>query len=50
MSVFFENELDTEIPAHYQDIVEDIIEASLDFLKCPYECEVNVIFTDHAGI
>ena len=39
MSVFFENELDTEIPAHYQDIVEDIIEASLDFLKCPYECE-----------
>lgn len=50
MSVFFENELDTEIPAHYQDIVTDIIEASLDFLKCPYECEVNVIFTDHAGI
>ncbi len=50
MSIFFENELDKPIPYNYESIVEDIIEASLDFLKCPYECEINIIFTDDQGI
>ncbi len=50
MSIYVENELDTGIPEHYEDIVRDIIEGSLDFLDCPYECEINVIFTDDEGI
>lgn len=50
MSVFFENELDTEIPDGYREIAEDIIAASLSYLNCPYDCEVNVIFTNHEGI
>lgn len=50
MSIFFENELDKPLPGNYQDIAEDIIHASLDFLKCPYECEINVIFTNGEGI
>jgi len=50
MSIFIENELDNPLPEHYEDIVTDVIMASLDYLKCPYECEVNVIFTDNEGI
>ena len=50
MSVFFDNELDKPIPDNYEEIVRDIIDASLDYLDCPYECEINVIFTDNKGI
>lgn len=50
MSIFFENELDNPIPSNYEDIVRDIIEEALDYLECPYECEINVIFTDNEGI
>lgn len=50
MSVFFENEETVSVPESYPGIVQDIIDASLAYVKCPYECEVNVIFTDNAGI
>ena len=50
MSIFFENELQTEVPQRYMDVCSEIVEASLDFLECPYECEVNIIFTDNEGI
>lgn len=50
MSVYIENEYEGEIPARYNAIVEDIVAASLDFLKCPYDCEVNVLFTGNDGI
>lgn len=50
MSIFIENELNTSIPSAYEDIVIDIVNAAIDFMECPYECEVNVIFTDNDGI
>ena len=50
MSIYIENELDTDIPKDYEDIVSDIIDAAIDYMDCPYECEVNVIFTDNDGI
>lgn len=50
MSTFIENETNNELPAGYISIVNDIIDASIDFIKCPYECELNVIFTDNNGI
>lgn len=30
--------------------VEKVILAALDYVECPYEAEVNVLFTDNAGI
>lgn len=50
MGIFFDSEGDMAIPPNYHFIAEDIISASLDYLKCPYECEVNVLFTDNEGI
>lgn len=50
MSIYIENEYEQELPTQYNDIVEDIVNATLEFLKCPYECEINVIFTGNEGI
>ncbi len=50
MSIYIDNELDMEISTDYINVVEDIVEASIDYINCPYECEVNIIFTDNKGI
>ena len=50
MSIFFENQLNTPVPDGYEDIVRDVVDAALLYLDCPYECEINVFFTDDAGI
>lgn len=50
MSIFIENELEYEIPNRYREVTEEIILAALDYLECPYECEINVIFTDNDRI
>ncbi|MBE5944230.1 MAG: rRNA maturation RNase YbeY [Lachnospiraceae bacterium] len=50
MSIFFENELDKPLPDGYKDIVREIVQAAIEYVDCPYECEVNVIFTNNQGI
>lgn len=50
MSIYIENELDKDISEEYYNIVKDIVEAAIDYMVCPYQCEVNVIFTDNDGI
>lgn len=50
MSIFVESELNTPLPEQYEPIVKDVIEAALLYMDCPYECEINVIFTDSEGI
>lgn len=50
MSYFIENEYgDIEI-SDYEKVINDIIDGALDFIECPYECEVNVLLTDNASI
>jgi len=34
----------------YEAIINKAIIKSLDFMKCPYECEVNVLITDNESI
>ena len=50
MSVFIENELSYDLPDTWQEILDRVISASVDHVHCPYECEVNVLFTDNEGI
>lgn len=50
MNIFIENETGSDLPENYESIVKDVILASLDFLNCPYECDVEVLFVDNAGI
>ncbi|MBR1815489.1 MAG: rRNA maturation RNase YbeY [Lachnospiraceae bacterium] len=50
MSVYFDNEIGDRLSERYKSIVLEIVDASLEYLNCPYECEVNVLFTDDEGI
>ncbi len=50
MSIYITNEYNKKYPPEYESIVKDIIEFSIDYMKCPYECEISVLFTDNYGI
>lgn len=50
MTVQIEYEADKKLALPWEDVIRDIVEASLDYEKCPYEAEVNVILTDNEGI
>lgn len=50
MSISIINESDIEYPKEFDEIIESVIEASADFLKCPYEYEISVTLTDNDGI
>ena len=50
MSVNIENEYGNIEIKNYETVINEIIQASLDFLKCPSVCEVNVLLTDNASI
>lgn len=38
------------ISDEFYDIIKDVAEYACDFVKCPYETEVNVLLTDNEGI
>lgn len=50
MSVFIDNDPGVDVPDRYHVIAEDIVQAALEYIDCPYECEVNIVFTDNSGI
>lgn len=39
-----------EYPERYETIITDIIEYAVDFVGCPYECDVEVTLTDNERI
>lgn len=45
-----ENETDIDIGIEYDEVAREIIMAVLEYLHCPYECEVNILLTDDAEI
>lgn len=50
MSLNIENEYGDICIPDYQHVIETIIGQALDFIKCPYECEVYVLLTDNERI
>lgn len=50
MTIIIEYEAEKKLELPYEDIIRDIVEASLDYEECPYEAEVNVVLTDNEGI
>lgn len=50
MTINIEYEAEKKLEVPYEDIIRDIVEASLDYEECPYEAEVNVVLTDNEGI
>ena len=50
MTINIEYEAEKKLNLPYESIIEDVVNASLDYEKCPYEAEVNVILTDNEAI
>lgn len=50
MTITIEYEAEKQQDLPYEDIIRDVVNESLDYEKCPYEAEVNVILTDNQAI
>lgn len=50
MTILLENETDICCELNYEEIAKQVVEASLDYIKCPYECQINILLTDNSGI
>lgn len=50
MTINIEKEVEITFDFEEDAYVEKVILAALDYVDCPYEAEVNVLFTDNDGI
>lgn len=50
MTIEVEKEYDKDLGIDYYEIAEAVINAALDFEKCPYEAEVSLTLTDNEEI
>lgn len=50
MTVNIENEYMDEITMDYLHIIHEIVDASIEYVHCPYEASVNVLLTDNEQI
>lgn len=50
MTINIEYETDKKLNLPYEAVINEIVEAALDYEKCPYEAEVNVLLTDDQEI
>ena len=50
MRFVIENECEKEFPFDYEKLAQKVVEYCLDYVKFPYEAEVNLTLTDNEGI
>lgn len=50
MTLYLENDTETEFPFPLQELACQVAQAVLDEESCPYEAQVNVLLTDNEGI
>ena len=50
MTINIDKEVELAFTFDQDEYVEKVILAAMDFIDCPYEAEINVLFTDNAGI
>lgn len=50
MNIFIEKETEIELDFDYEEIIKKVVLYALDYIKCPYETEVNVTLTDNQTI
>lgn len=50
MSIILENEYQEPIDIPYEKIAKEVVEAAIDYVSCPFECEVNLLLVDNAAI
>ena len=50
MTLDIQYETQKQLPVDYEEIITKVVNASLDYQKCPYEIELNVTLTDNEEI
>ena len=50
MNLVIEKETDDSFDFDYEEAAKSIIEQALEYLKCPYEVQLNLTLTDNEGI
>ena len=50
MTINIEYEAEKKLDLPYEEIIREVVIAALDYEKCPYEAEVNVLLTDDQEI
>lgn len=50
MTINFDYETEKRPDAPFEEIVGQVINEAMDYEKCPYEAEINVLLTDNEGI
>lgn len=50
MTIHFDYETDARPDADFEGTVTAVVNEALDYEKCPYEAEINVLLTDNEGI
>jgi metalloprotein, YbeY/UPF0054 family len=50
MTINIENETEEQFQFDDEKLIEQVIEQALNYEKCPYEAEINVVLTDNEGI
>lgn len=50
MTIHFDYETEKRPNADFEEVVTLVVNEAMDFEKCPYEAEVNVLLTDNEGI
>lgn len=50
MNIYIENEYEKKIDIDYKSIITSVVTEAVNFVDCPYECEVNVTLVDNDRI
>ena len=50
MTINIDKEVEVTFEFSEEEYIKKVILAAMDYVDCPYEAEVNVLFTDNAGI
>lgn len=50
MTIQIEKEVETSFDFPEEEYAKKVIQAAMEYVDCPYEAEVTVLFTDNAGI
>lgn len=50
MTIHIDYEAEKKLDLAWETIIRDVVLGALDYEKCPYEAEVNVVLTDNPGI
>jgi len=46
----FESEVEVNLDFDYEKIYRDVVDAVIDYFKCPYDCEISLLLVDNESI